>query len=120
MQNRRQQAEKKGRRAEEAAALFLRGKGYRIIEKRYRSNRGEIDLIVSRGTLTAFVEVKARDSKEKALESITAKQRRRIEATAEDWLKTTGHTGGSLRFDIIAVVPWAIPSHITDAWRLGE
>ena len=121
MKTSRQQAEKRGRTAEKIAALFLQTKGYRILERRFRSKRGEIDLIIKRGDMTAFVEVKARPTKkETALESISFKQRRRIEAAAEDWIKKTGWSKGSLRFDVIAVAGLGLPHHISDAWRMGE
>jgi putative endonuclease len=122
--SRRQQAEKRGRRAEQAASLLLRVKGYSILEQRFRSKRGEIDIIARRGKVTAFIEVKARKTIEDALYSLSATQRRRIEGAAEDWLKKTNFEAGiskaSLRFDIIVVVAGGIPSHITDAWRVGE
>ncbi len=120
----RQQAEKRGRKAETLAALLLRLKGYRILEHRFRGKRGEIDIIARRRNVTAFIEVKARKTAEDALYSISKKQRRRIEATAEDWMKKTGFqegiSSGSLRFDIITVAAGGVPSHITDAWRIGE
>lgn len=120
MTSKRQQAEKRGRTAETIAATYLRMKGYRVIEQRFRSKRGEIDLIVKRNNLTAFIEVKARKTREEALYALTFTQRRRIEAAAEDWMKASGFKEGSLRFDIITVAPTGIPSHITDAWRVGE
>lgn len=49
-----------GRRAEAAAALFLRLKGYRILARRYCVNGGEIDLIAQRFDSIVFVEVKIR------------------------------------------------------------
>jgi len=116
----RQKAELRGRRAEQVAALYLRFKGYRIIEKRFRSRRGEIDLIARRGSTTVFIEVKARKTVDDALLSIAYKQRRCIEAAAEDWLKKHGHSQKSLRFDVVAIVPRALPTHITGAWRIGE
>ncbi|PCI63862.1 MAG: hypothetical protein COB37_03695 [Kordiimonadales bacterium] len=118
--HKRKAAEARGRRAEKIAAWYLRCKGYQIIDERFRSKRGEIDLIAKRGTTTVFVEVKARKDVVTAAESITYRQRRRIEAAAEDWIKHTGHSSGSLRFDIILVVPRAIPTHISDAWRVGD
>jgi len=116
----RQTAEKRGRNAEVLAALLLRLKGYRILERRFRSKRGEIDIIAKRRNVTAFVEVKARKSVEDALHSLSFSQRRRIEAAAEDWIKKTKFVNGSLRFDIIAVAPRAVPSHITNAWRVND
>ena len=116
----RKKAEEKGRKAETAAALFLRLKGYVILERRFRSKRGEIDIIARKRGATAFIEVKARKTREDALFAISAKQRRRIEAAAEDWLIKTGFSEGDCRFDIITVAASGIPSHITDAWRVNE
>jgi putative endonuclease len=49
-----------GRKSEEMAAEFLRAKGYRIVERNYRTPRGELDLIALDGKTLVFVEVKAR------------------------------------------------------------
>lgn len=114
----RQQAEASGRRAEKAAALYLMGKGYRIAQERYRSPNGEIDLIATKGQLAAIVEVKKRDTVDKAKEAVTPRQRKKIEHAAEDWLATQ-KIPWSIRFDVIAIVPWRTPTHIKDAWRPG-
>lgn len=114
----RQQAEASGRKAEKAAALYLMGKGYRIVAERYRSPRGEIDLIATKGKLAAIVEVKKRDTLIEAKEAVTPRQRKKIEQAAEDWLAVQ-KTPWSVRFDVIAIVPWRIPTHIKDAWRPG-
>ena len=49
-----------GDRAEQTAADFLKKKGYSILESNYRFKRAEIDLIVKKDELIAFVEVKYR------------------------------------------------------------
>jgi putative endonuclease len=117
----RQVAERKGRRAELIARLWLQIKGYRILEARFKTKVGEIDIIAKKGKTIAIVEVKARTSKTTALESLATRQRRRIERSTEFWLKKAGyiHTT-SPRFDIIAIVPRRFPIHIKNAWRLGE
>ena len=46
--------------AEAVAALFLQLKGYRVLARRVRTKAGEIDLVVRRGNVLVFVEVKAR------------------------------------------------------------
>jgi len=51
-----------GRRGERRAAWFYRLRGYRIVERNLRMRGGEIDLIVRRGGLLVFVEVKTRQS----------------------------------------------------------
>lgn len=85
----RKAAEKRGRRAELIACTLLRLKGYRILAERVRAPVGEIDIIATRGNTLVFVEVKQRRTRAAALESITAKQRRRIERAALLWAANT-------------------------------
>src|SRR3989338_2990697 len=58
-----------GREGEDLAASWLRGKGYRILERNYRCRLGEVDLIVDEGKGSNrkihFVEVKTRRSTDK-------------------------------------------------------
>ncbi len=117
MPTKRQRSEKRGRYAEVWASLFLLAKGYRTINRRFRSKRGEIDLICKRGQTVIFVEVKARKTVDDARHSIAYKQRKRIEAASEDWLKLNPGKAKSLRFDVVAIAPRTIPTHIKDAWR---
>jgi putative endonuclease len=49
-----------GKKSEEMAAQFLLSRGYRILERNYRTPRGELDLIALDGDVLVFVEVKAR------------------------------------------------------------
>ena len=56
----RQLAEKSGRDGERRAALWLRAKGWRILDSRVKTPAGEIDLVAKRGGVVAFVEVKWR------------------------------------------------------------
>src|SRR2546422_8060575 len=49
-----------GEEGERAAARFLEARGYRILERNYRTRRGEIDLIAEDGRILVFVEVKVR------------------------------------------------------------
>ena len=117
----RKLAEKTGKRAEAIARLWLRLKGSRILNYRFKTKVGEIDIIAKKGRTIAIIEVKARQTKIAALQSITFKQRQRIERTTELWLKRTGFGNTrSLRFDIIAIVPKHFPIHIKQAWQSGE
>jgi putative endonuclease len=116
--NSRQAAERRGRRAETLAAWLLRAKGYRILAQRFRVAAGEIDLIARRGRTIAFVEVKARADRTAALEAVSPQQRRRIAAAAEGWLARHGDAADcTLRFDVVAVLPGRLPTHLADCWR---
>ncbi|SKA05555.1 YraN family protein [Consotaella salsifontis] len=114
----RRLAHARGHRSEWLAAWALRLKGFHIVERRYRTRLGEIDLIARRGDLVAIVEVKARGSLEAAMEAVGPVAQRRIEAAADLWLARQKDYGRlSLRFDIVAVLPRRWPIHIRDAWR---
>lgn len=116
----RLRARARGRWAEILAALFLRLKGYRILERNWRSPAGEIDLIARRRHMIAFIEVKHRAAMAEAGESILARQRQRITRAAQHYLAARpALTGLDIRFDAILVVPWRRPLHIRDAWRIG-
>ena len=82
----RQAAFRLGLSAETRAAALLLAKGFRIVARRWRSPVGEVDLVVRRGRLLVFVEVKARGKLDDAAFSVTERQRRRIIAAAEAWL----------------------------------
>ncbi|MFP6688780.1 MAG: YraN family protein, partial [Alphaproteobacteria bacterium] len=81
----------RGHTAEHRCALLLRLKGWRIV---------------------------ARDALTEALEAVTPHQQRRIKRAASAFLsqhpkwRTLG-----FRFDVMAVTPWLLPKHVTDAWR---
>lgn len=114
----RQRAVRKGHRGEWIAALALMIKGYRIVTRRYRTKSGEIDLIARRGDLVAIVEVKARPTLMEAMEAISYTAEQRIEAAADHWLSGQPDYGRlSVRFDLIAVMPWRWPVHVENAWQ---
>jgi putative endonuclease len=109
-------------RGEARAAWLLRLKGYRVLARRSKHHVGEIDLVVRRGSVLAFVEVKARADAARAIEAITANQRRRIERAAEAFVQRhPGLMACAMRFDVVLVGarPWERlwPRHIVDAWR---
>lgn len=114
---RRETAERQGRWAELAALWSLRLKGYRLLARRYRSPQGEIDLIMRRGSVTAFIEVKTRRSTDEAIESVTAFQAGRIAAAARSWMGRDARAArGACRFDIVAISPYHWPRHVENAF----
>ena len=117
----KRRAWRRGLSAEWIAALFLLSKGYRPMARRYRTPLGEIDLVVRRGKLVAFVEVKARASMADALEAVGAASERRIVGAADLWrAKHPDAAGLDLRFDMVLVTPWRLPKPLPDAFRPGR
>lgn len=113
----RREAERRGRRAEDAAAMLLRAKGFRILARRYRTPAGEIDLIVRRRRRIAFVEVKERESTDSAAWAITPRQRARLVRAAEAWLARHPPKGDfEISIDVVLVAPWGWPRHIVSAF----
>jgi len=116
----RRRAYQRGARSEILAAWYLRLKGYRILTRRYKATGGEIDLIAARGSVVAFVEVKARDDRAQALAAVTPRQRRRIESAAGTFIShNRRYHRHRLRFDIIVVGRRNWPEHLIQAWRPG-
>jgi putative endonuclease len=117
--DRRRQAHDFGIKAEWAAILFLRLKGYRILASRYRVRGGEIDIIAGKAKTIAFVEVKFRPTLEEAACSIDAGKRRRLGKATRVWL--AAHPGAArlcLRGDAIFLAPWRWPRHEIAAFEL--
>jgi len=94
-----------GRRAERWAALYLRFRGYRVVERNYRTKAGEIDIIAEKGATLAFVEVKARShgAYGSPREAVDEHKRRRITAAAALYLAGKRGRWDSLRFDVVTV-----------------
>lgn len=112
-------AEGAGRRGEFLAELFLRAQFYRVLARRVKTPVGEIDLIVSRGGATVFVEVKARAFSHQEYEALMAVNRRRIVNAAQVWLMRRPElAAGDLRFDVIFLAPFAWPRHIVNAFDM--
>jgi putative endonuclease len=117
----RQSAERRGRWAERLALLALALKGYRLVKLRFKSGPGEVDLIMRRGEVTAFVEVKTRRSTDLAIIAVTPRQARRIAAAARIWMARDPLAAkGVCRFDIVTVSPYQWPRHIPNAFSADE
>lgn len=114
----RQKAWKFGRFAETLAAWSLRLRGYRILARGFRVPVGEIDIVARRGELVVFVEVKARQDKPTAAESLRPRQTARITRAAQAFMQAHPRLNEmDQRFDVILVCPWRLPVHLVDAWR---
>lgn len=94
----------RGRRAEQAAAEYLSGRGWSIMAANERTPAGELDLVCLDGDTVVIVEVKARsnDLYGAAIESIGPRKQRRLMAAAAWWL-AKGSTSRLVRFDVVVV-----------------
>jgi putative endonuclease len=103
--------------AESRAAFFLITKAYRIVARRFKTPFGEIDIVARRRNDLVFVEVKARESLDDAVEAVTDRSKRRIVAAAEFWLARHPQDAQcAIRFDVIVMVPGKLPHHIVNAF----
>jgi putative endonuclease len=106
-----------GLTAEARAAALLLLTGFRIVARRWRGPIGEIDIVARRGSLLAFVEVKARDTLADAAEAVGPEQQRRIVLAAEAWLASHPQDRDrEIRFDVMLVTPWRWPRHLRAAF----
>ncbi len=109
-----------GMQGEEFAAQYLIERGYEVLERRYKTKFGEIDLIVEKDDVLCFVEVKLRQKLEDALHSVTLRARRRIEQSALYYISENPQVQDkSMRFDVIAIAKPFHVTHLDNAWEAG-
>lgn len=95
-----------GRRGEDAAALFLRARGYWIVARSYRTSLGEIDLVAVDGRTIVFVEVKTRVRSDhgQPFDAVHPDKQRRLTRLAAAYLKRHDLTRYASRFDIVSIL----------------
>ena len=101
---RRKNRTEAGREGEEEAASELENRGWKLIERNFRTRRGEVDIIALRGDTLAFFEVKTWKcySKEELSASIGAKKRSKIIETSKIFLaKHRQYYDNRIRYDIL-------------------
>ena len=110
-----------GHWAETMAALYLCLKGFKVLERRYKTSVGEIDIIARKGKMIIMAEVKFRPDAGQGLEAVSAPSRRRIERTAEHFLaRNTAYAQHDIRFDVLAVSGAFSVHHLDNAWIHGQ
>jgi len=95
----------KGILGENIARDYLAKKGYRIVEKNYRTKVGEIDLIAEKDNILVFVEVKSRTTTSFGLpcEAVNRKKLNRIVKASHVYIKQNGYKDYQVRYDVIEV-----------------
>lgn len=117
----RDKARARGLAAEWVATAWLIAKGYRILSRQFRAHGGELDIVAltpfwTRRTIV-FVEVRARETVEQAVDSVGAQKRQRVETAALQFCARKPKLARlPRRFDMILLAPGRWPHHVADAW----
>ena len=95
-----------GKAAENAAAEFLKSRGYKILERNYKNKLGEIDIIAKQDEVICFLEVKARHSLGQGApqEAVSISKQRQISKVAVSYLKSHNLLDHLARFDVLALL----------------
>lgn len=95
-----------GRRGEDLACEELTRLGYAIVDRRFRTRCGELDIVARDGGVLVFVEVKARSGSSfgSPFEAVTWQKRQRLSAMAESYLFLKRLSGVACRFDVVSVL----------------
>ena len=94
-----------GREGEDLAIRHLIDKGYNIVERNYRSQQGEIDIIAKDKNILAFVEVKlySISSINSPLGAVRRSKRESIIHAARTYLMKKCIRDINCRFDVLAI-----------------
>jgi putative endonuclease len=97
-----------GRLGEQLAAEHLIRRGFKIVERNYRTRWGELDIVAYDGRTLTFCEVKTRRLSapgRSPLESVHTRKRSKVRKMAGRWLidRTDRPYADNVRFDAIGV-----------------
>jgi len=108
----------KGNFGEYLATVYLKNKGYQIIERNFHSKFGEIDIIAKYRENIIFIEVRMRNKSDYyPEETIDRKKIKKIIKTAQVFLYKNGLNKAGVRFDVISIKDGNI-NHIENAFDI--
>jgi putative endonuclease len=95
-----------GKYGEDLAARHLIGTGFTILQRNWRCDSGELDIVALDGDTLVIVEVKTRTSIAFGLpaEAITPRKAEKLRELAVRWLQQNPGGGRDVRFDLVSVV----------------
>lgn len=88
---------------EDAAWAVYRGRGFRLLARNWRCRLGELDLVLARGDMIVFCEVKARRGSAFAFESVTPAKVAKVRAVAGAFLRVVRPAAAAYRFDVASI-----------------
>ena len=94
-----------GKKGEQLAVDFLIEKNYTVVERNYRFDKAEVDIITQKDGILAIVEVKARSSKEfgNPQDFVKPKQIKNLVKVVNEYI-TKNDLDLEVRFDIISII----------------
>ena len=94
-----------GKKGEKLAVDFLLDKGYYIVERNYRFDKAEVDIIAKKNQTLAIIEVKTRSTSDfgDPQDFLKPKQIQRIVKAVDEYV-LVNNLDVEIRFDIIAIV----------------
>jgi putative endonuclease len=95
-----------GEIGERIAERWLRQRGWRVVQRRFRTGHRDIDLVVEQEGTIAFVEVKARkgDSFGDPVAAVNWKKQKELGRSARVWIARHGRREEAYRFDVVGVL----------------
>jgi putative endonuclease len=95
----------RGRVGEQAALDLYERRGFRALARNWRCPLGELDLVLERGGLLVFCEVKTRSGPAfgGGYEAVTWSKRRKLRQLAEAFLAAGPSRHARVRFDVASV-----------------
>jgi len=95
----------RGRWGEEQAAAWYAARGATVLDRNWRCDRGELDLVVAIASTIVFVEVKTRASEQYGSASAAVGERKQqtLRLLAARWLDEHPECRGDMRFDVVAI-----------------
>ena len=110
-----------GRAGETAAAALFRRLGFAILDRNYRCDQGELDLVARRADLVVFCEVKTRRSDRCGIpsEAVDFDKQMRLRRLAARWFRERRPGPVNVRFDVVSVLARGAEmetTHLPDAF----
>ena len=114
-----------GKQGEDEAVHYLESQGYQILERNFRVNRGEIDIVARDGDTLVFVEVKTkiRGGFGEPEDRVDRRKQVQLGKVALGYLQEKRVENRDCRFDVVAVTKEAQETkirHIEDAFWLDS
>lgn len=95
-----------GAHGEDLAAAYLTEVGIRVLDRNWRCDDGELDIVAREGNTLVFCEVKTRRSNAfgDPAEAVTWRKARKLRQLAGRWLTAHDEHAREIRFDVVSVL----------------